>query len=453
MYPAVSFPHAADSEVQEQVGVCLACRKETLKLEKSVHMMLRGIPMKILVLAGGFDQIALINKLKSRGHEVLLADYYEDPPAKEYADRHFQISTLDEAAVINVSQKEQVDLVTTACTDQALLTAARVSERLELPFYIDSVTAKHVTDKAYMKQIFRAHGIPTAAFKLVDKTAGMICCTDGELDFPVIVKPCDCNSSKGVAKAENAVSLEQAVNSALSWSRSRKAVIESFLEGDELSVDVWIDRESVKILSISLTEKLGEPGTEFTIFRSSYPVNLSDTQRIRIQNAAEQIASAFHLQNCPMLMQAIMNGDTIHIIEFSVRMGGGTKYRLIKHASGIDIMDVYVNRILGNTEQIIQPEQSRKHWEIDYVYAHNGMYSQLVGFEELLENGVICELYPYKKRGITITARATSSDRILGFLIQGDSCQEIASLRKKIIETVDIRDSDGTSIMYKKCFM
>jgi len=81
------------------------------------------------------------------------------------------------------------------------------------------------------------------------------------------------------------------------------------------------------------------------------------------------------------------------------------------------------------------------------------MYSQLVGFEELLENGVICELYPYKKRGITITARATSSDRILGFLIQGDSCQEIASLRKKIIETVDIRDSDGTSIMYKKCFM
>lgn len=49
--------------------------------------------MKILVLAGGFDQIALIQELKKRGHSVILADYYENPPAKPYADEHFQVST------------------------------------------------------------------------------------------------------------------------------------------------------------------------------------------------------------------------------------------------------------------------------------------------------------------------------------------------------------------------
>lgn len=45
--------------------------------------------MKILVLAGGFDQIALIKELRNRGNIVYLADYFENPPAKQYADKHF----------------------------------------------------------------------------------------------------------------------------------------------------------------------------------------------------------------------------------------------------------------------------------------------------------------------------------------------------------------------------
>ena len=42
--------------------------------------------LKALVLAGGYDQIALIKELKKRDYEVLLADYFENPPAKKEAD-------------------------------------------------------------------------------------------------------------------------------------------------------------------------------------------------------------------------------------------------------------------------------------------------------------------------------------------------------------------------------
>ena len=58
--------------------------------------------MKILVLAGGFDQIALIQELQSRGHDVILADYLNNPPAKSFVSQHFQISTLDENAVLKI---------------------------------------------------------------------------------------------------------------------------------------------------------------------------------------------------------------------------------------------------------------------------------------------------------------------------------------------------------------
>ncbi|MDM8287441.1 hypothetical protein QUW57_12755, partial [Phocaeicola plebeius] len=97
--------------------------------------------MKILVLAGGSDQIALIQEIKKHGHTVLLADYFENPPARPYADKHFPISTLDIQAVKELAESENVDLITTACTDQALLTVAKVSEEIGLPCYISYQTA------------------------------------------------------------------------------------------------------------------------------------------------------------------------------------------------------------------------------------------------------------------------------------------------------------------------
>ena len=56
--------------------------------------------MNILVLAGGADQIALIQELRSRNvQNIVLIDYYENPPAKKYADKHVVASTLDVEAV------------------------------------------------------------------------------------------------------------------------------------------------------------------------------------------------------------------------------------------------------------------------------------------------------------------------------------------------------------------
>ena len=93
--------------------------------------------MKALVLAGGFPQIALLQELNRRGIETVLADYYEEPVAKPYADRFYRVSTLDVDGIEAVAKKEAVDFLITACTDQALLTVAKVSEALGLPCYID----------------------------------------------------------------------------------------------------------------------------------------------------------------------------------------------------------------------------------------------------------------------------------------------------------------------------
>lgn len=407
--------------------------------------------MKILVLAGGFDQIALIEELKQRGHEVYLADYLDSPPAQKHVLKHYQVSTLDEDGIYNLARDNHFDLITTACTDQALLTVARVSQRLGLPCYLPSEVANAVTNKMFMKQIFVQHGIPSARYCILESNQ-LPDLSNEDLKYPIIVKPCDCNSSKGVVKVENEIALEEAVCNAYSLSRTNKVIIEEFVDGVEISIDVWVDAEGAKVLSVSKTNKLEENVNNFTIFQSVFPVALNATIMGKITEVASKIANAFNLKNCPILIQAIISADNVYVVEFSARMGGGSKYKFIEYMSGLNIMHVYVNRILGDKSQIIHVTPSKEHMELDYVYCYNGQVNIIKGFNELLTQGIISELFMYKSEGCCVEKRTTSSDRILGFLIKADNESELIKKRKYVVDNVDIFNENNQSIMYKQCF-
>lgn len=408
--------------------------------------------MNVLVLAGGFDQIALIKELKKRGHTVFLADYYDNPPAKVYADEHFQVSTLDEQAILNLAKQKKVQLVTTACTDQALLTVARVSEELNLPFYLDSVTAERVTNKRAMKSKFEEYNIPTArSFSLKEGEDSSSIGTN-KLRYPVIVKPCDCNSSKGVVKIDSGRDIQTAIQNAYMLSRSRMVIIEEYMLGKEISIDAWNDGDHIIILSISETRKLKANTNLFTIYQSRYPVALADSVLLKIERIAADICLAFNLRNCPLLIQAIVNGNQVNIIEFSARMGGGSKYKLIEYTSGVNVMRSYVDLILGvNGSQII-PQKSARSMELNYVYATMGIYKKIIGVQELIRTGEIDEVFEYKRPGAEITQRKTSGDRVFGFLISSETPMSLYEKRLRVIGKVEIIDSKDRSMMYKECF-
>lgn len=402
--------------------------------------------MKILVLAGGYDQIALISELKKYGHEILLADYLEKPQAKDVADKFFRISTLDEATIYNLAKTEKVELVTTACTDQALLTVAHVSESLGLPCYISAETARNVTNKAYMKKVFVKNKILTAAFVLLENRTKWKEQLSDEGEFPLVVKPCDCNSSKGVVKVKNREELETAVNAAFELSRDEKVIVEAYIDGREISIDAWADMEQVKVLSVSETVKVPNRDASFTICKSIYPVKDIDIYYDKIQQTVNDIAKAFKLRNCPLLIQALLCDDGIYVIEFSARMGGGTKYKLIEYMSGIDIMNIYVQRVLGNECQILWPKPARKYMELIYIYAENGIVGKLVNFDELKKERVIADYFLYKSIGSVIEHQSTSNDRVAGVLIIDTEKAGIEVKKNIIRERLDILDHDNSII-------
>lgn len=399
--------------------------------------------MKALVLCGGLPQIALLNDLKSRGITTVLADMNEKVAARAHADIFYPVSVLDVAAVKEVAIKEKVDFLITVCADQVLQVVAEVSEALGLPCYIDFATAENVSKKSYMKRIFTENGIPTSQFVITDKF-------DKDkikhLRYPLIVKPVDSYSSRGVRKVTNEEDLHSAIADAVSISRTKTSIVEEFVEGEEVTVDVYVEEGRAHVLCTSNLDKIGEGG-KFVIHRSRHPAAVSANIAKKIEDAAQRIAEGFHLQNTPMLIQLIATEDRISVIEFCARTGGGIKFKMIKHATGFDVVKAVVDLTLGLKPHVAITEPENKYFINEFLYAKPGIFDHLEGFEELLSEKVIAEYSQFKAQGTKVGDTNCSGDRVAYFSVQGTSREEVLQKHAIARERVRAVSTEGEDLI------
>lgn len=397
---------------------------------------------KALVLCGGRPQMALIAELKRRGAQVIVADMNAKAPAVPFADTFYPVSTLDTQGIERIARQERADCVLSVCADQMLLVAAQVSHNLGLPCYIDLETAKRVSDKQLMKETFLAHGIPTAGYMV---GASLRDQDIAALRYPVIVKPVDAYSSRGVVKVHNEAELRAAFEQAVHISRTGTAIVEEFLGGMELSVDVYVERGTAHILCIRRLDKI--PSDErFIICRGVYPAPISQALRERTARVAQRVAEAFSLTDTPMLIQMKADGGQLHVIEFCARTGGGIKYRLLPKVSGFDVVKAVLDLTLGEKPHVTPCSYTGCVID-EFLYCKPGVLDHLEGFEALERDGVIDNFEQYKPPGYAFSSIASSGDRAAYFSIHADTWEQAVAYHRIAGGKVRAVGKDGEDLL------
>lgn len=399
---------------------------------------------KAIVLGGTHDHIGLIELLKSKNYFVVLVDYYENPPAKDAADKHIKESTLEKDKVLEIAKQESADLVITACIDQALLTMAYVCESLNLPCHISYETALKMTNKTHMKKIFMDNGIPTSRFMVFGEKDYDAKLTS-KLKLPLVIKPADSNSSKGVTKVEDTRDLQQSFEKALDLSRAKKVVIEEYCEGEEFTVDVVLKNYEPKILMVSKIAKSRLNKNNFTIIQNTYPAT-SNTQTLdQISKIAKKLASAYQIKEGPLLIQLIYKNPGIKVVEFSARIGGGSKATFLKAMTGFDPIEYFICLLIDKpyTEE---PQQNYKYGAITYIYAEPGVIQSFEGPDSLKEKGVVAEIFLYKTLGMKVHDSVSSNDRVAGFLVIDNDLEKLKSNINLANKQIRIIGANGTNI-------
>ena len=404
-----------------------------------------------IVLGGTIPHCELIRQLKNRGYYTILVDYYDNPPAKEFADMHIKESTLDEDKVLAIAEQYNADLTISGCVDQANKTACYVLEKMGKHYPYSYQKASDITAKSYMKRVMLDNGIPTAKYISVEKSFDASILDNLEvygLHYPVIVKPTDSNSANGVKKALNKKELEQYLSEALEISRTSRAIIEEFMTGAEISAYCYIHHHKAKLLMsaerICVTE--GENKT-IRNYATIAPARISHQASLNAELVAEQIANACGIDNTPFFFQGMVSGDEVKVIEFAPRVAGGISFKTIKDNTGFDDIEAVIDSYLG-----LEPPLNTWH-EPEYIYTANTIFAQncvfdhMEGVEELKAKGVVEELLLAKTPGMTIDDHSDSASRVGLFIVRGKEMEEVLSKLRIAYDTMKVIDDKGNDVL------
>jgi carbamoylphosphate synthase large subunit len=402
---------------------------------------------KALVLGGTLPHATLVKKLKERGYYTILVDYTEHPPAALLADLHVKESTLDKEKVLELAISHQVKLVISTCIDQANVTACFVAEQLDLPKPYAYSTSLAVTDKLQMKSIMVDNNIPTSKFY---KWTPDDAVKTHNLKFPVIIKPADSNSSKGVKLAATPEESEQYVNEALAYSRSGKVILEEFVSGKEIGIDGYVQDGKATLLMVKERRKIpSSDGSVQQIFGCTWPDEISRKNHEKYRQLVENIAIAFGLDNTPLMVQAIVKEDKLNVIEFAPRIG--ESFRIIHRCTGFDFVDAAIASFLGEKVSL-EHSYPDTYFADNFIYTTGGEFGTITGHENLLEDGTVLYLDTYKTRGTAIGTELSSNNRVGVFSVRATTPDLLKKKIQRTLKNLKVLDIHGRDIFNRDIY-
>ena len=277
---------------------------------------------KIFILGCGVMQLPSLRIARDMGWYVAAADGNSDAEGRGLCDRFFHVDLKDTdgltAAASEVRDEAGLDGVFTAGTDFSL-SVALVARALGLPGHSPEA-ARLATDKVAMRRRFSERNVPSPAFCEVgpDDDAAVLA---GLVPGPWVVKPVDSMGARGVKRIDEAVLLEEALQEARGYSRSGRALLETYMEGPEYSVDALV--EDGRLIRCGLADRLIFYPPHFIEVGHTIPSGADDETADRLWDVFEKGVKALGLTRGAAKGDVKLTPSGPMIGEIAARLSGG----------------------------------------------------------------------------------------------------------------------------------
>lgn len=299
---------------------------------------------KIAIIGANEAITMLINKAKNMNYETHVFAWQCGDPGENAADYFYPISIDEKDKILEKCKELGVIGVCSITSDFAAPTVSYVARNLGL-IGNSETTGIVARNKYKMRCAFRDAGLYTPRFHEVGRDFSMDEVAD--IMYPVIVKPTDRWSSKGVMRVDSPEKLRVAVDYAIEESFDDKAIIEEFMNGPEYSAECICYRGSYNILAFTQKQTTGYP--RYIEIGHIQPSNIPLEKQEKIKQIIYKAMKALDIQNGAAHVEfRILNNGDIGIIEIGARMGGdciGTD--LTPTSTGMDYIRMVVDIACG----------------------------------------------------------------------------------------------------------
>ena len=205
---------------------------------------------KIIILGAGVMQGPAIKIAKELGFFTIALDGSKNAPCIHEADQFEQIDLKNKEEIETFARSLQNSCgrlgIMTAGTDFSA-SVAWTAEKLGLPG-IPYEAALNASDKGRMRECFKKSALPSPDFITITERDNL---DSVPLPFPLVIKPVDNMGSRGCRRVDNIEEYAKAAKTAIEFSRSRRAIVEAFMDGPEFSVDAIVYKGEITICGLA----------------------------------------------------------------------------------------------------------------------------------------------------------------------------------------------------------
>lgn len=404
---------------------------------------------KMLILGSSNGSVEMVKYAKSQGIYTIVTDYFsrDRSKAKALADESWEISTADVDALEKKAREEGVNAVICGVSEFNQGKTIELCSRLGLPCYCDKKSWSYATNKAEFKALCRKIGAPVPKdYYLTDAL------TDEELDsvkFPVVVKPVDQSSNKGITFCYNKEELIQAYKYARSVSEDSRIVVERLLHGEEFDVYYSLaDGESSLIAMVGSYTQPEKPG--YCYILNSTLVRHTKQYVEELDKHAKRLIQEMGCREGMCWFEIFWDetDKSFYIIEMGYRLTGDMTFLPMKEAFGVDYirwMVSYACNGYNDPKDLPVPEVGFIERSANsYILwtDRKGIITEINGIEEVNEipdvsiqlmRNVGDEVDIYRPIAIALFA--------------ADNCNELCQIVEKINQLVTIKDENGENMI------
>ena len=310
----------------------------------------------VLFVGAGRHQRRAILRARELGFRVVGVDRNPEALGLAAADVAEAVDFTDVDAVTEVARRHSVDGVLTVSADRAVPVVAAVAQALGLPG-IGTETAHLMTHKIAMRRTLADAGVPQPRFAAARDLLGARAALDA-VGLPAVLKPVDSGGQRGIFFIGSGEDLDAHLHAALAESPTGEAIVEGFHDGLELN-GIVIARGG-EALPLTLSDRLRPPGIGFGVgWIHVYPASIFGDRLAEAERIATHAVHALGLRDGIAFPQLIVDDDgSIRVVEVAARIPGGQMADLVRHAVGVDLVEVALRQALGEEipDELVLPK-------------------------------------------------------------------------------------------------
>ncbi len=388
------------------------------------------IPIKkILLLGGSTQQIPAIEYAKKQGYYTVLCDFLPDNPGQHYADKFYCVSTTDRKAILEVATNEQVNGIVAYASDPAAPTAAYVAEEMGLPTNpYESVEL--LTNKDKFRAFLEKHNFCTPrakGYNSIEEAKNEI----NLFKLPIIIKPVDSSGSKGVGRLDDVNDLEHKLEYAFSFSRSKRIIIEEFVEmngyqvaGDGFSVNGEL------VFRCFANDHFNANGLNpFVPISASFPYNMPKRIHDKIHAEIQRLFDLLNMKTGAYNFDIRIDEDeNIYLMEIGPRNGGNFIPQVIKYATGVDMIDYTIKAAMGEDCSDIKMVEPKGYWSYYAIHSSRSGVLKEIKIDESVKKNNVVESHLNYKLGDKVPAFMGANGSIGILIMKFDSMEQMLDM-------------------------